>query len=188
MQLDYQQAVVSFCDDLTDPSARSVPIGVLVVGEVKGGLTNIYIAGVACRTSFPTAIDPLTRDMLKAVPRLLKAHVNESLAGTPPATPLESVLLRLYDGLRNSLHVSKIGTVRHMDLGDVGGYEAAEIEAITWAVPRVINEALKSLGITTKLPRVPSPDRGTSLPPAAPELAVWPVPYGKRNSRSDMHA
>ncbi len=181
MQLDYQQAVVSFCYDLTDPSARSVPIGILVVGELKGSRTRLCIAGVASRTSFPADLDPVTRDMLRAVPRLLKAHVSEAFGSMPPATPLETILHRLYDGLRNSLHVAEIGTVRHMDLG-AHDDEAAEVEAVTWAMPRVISEAFKAIGVQAKV-HVPRP----SMPPPSPELSVWPIRRPPSSSR-EMHA
>jgi hypothetical protein len=111
MKIHCHDAVVSFCPDLTSPSARSVPVAVLTLAEVDGTL----LAAAFGRDVLD--VDPLTAEMLADVPELLKHQLSE-IAARRGGTPNPKALLRaMQDALRNSLHIPTI-TERDVVLPD----------------------------------------------------------------------
>lgn len=101
MKLNYQQAVVSLCFDLTNPEAVSTPVAVLLVAKTG----RARIAAFASRHLEDSDHDPLTREILADVPHLLERHLNAAFS---QGADLGAVLQKLHEALRNSLHVSEI--------------------------------------------------------------------------------
>lgn len=104
MELKYRYAVVSFCADLTDSTARSMPVAILMIAE-----SNDEVIAVATG-AYREHDDPLASAFLKDVPNLLRVHVEDALSEHPDADA-EAILCALQHSLRNSVHVSLVSPV-----------------------------------------------------------------------------
>ena len=103
MKLTYSCAIVSFCPDLTSPAVPSLPVGVLLVGQVgEHGLASVLVPNL-----IGPRLDDITREVLMSVPDLLRLHVDEVLA-EDVSLPAAQILRRLHEKLRNTLFVSEI--------------------------------------------------------------------------------
>lgn len=111
MKLAFQQATISFCVDLASPSAESIPVANLLVGESEGRL----VAGVAVLV--PDNLDPLAKAVLGDTHQLVRQYVDEAFERRPPAAPLGEVLARVDRSLRNSMHVSSISEPAEVEIG-----------------------------------------------------------------------
>ena len=76
MKLSYQLATISYCPDLTDPAAVSVPIAVLAVGKTSND-EGFWSAGIVGVDAKRMGIDPLSSAMLADVPHMIRRHVRE---------------------------------------------------------------------------------------------------------------
>jgi hypothetical protein len=114
MKLAYQQATISFCTDLTSPDGESFPVANLLVGDIEGR----QIAGVA--VIVPEKLDPISRAVLNDTHQLIRRYVDEAFKSRSPHASLGDVLARVYNSLRNSMHVSSIATRAEVDV-EVGG-------------------------------------------------------------------
>ena len=113
MKLNYQQATISFCMDLTSPNARSVPIADLLVGEAEGR----QVAGVA--VIVPDQLDAISKAVLNDTHQLIRKYVDEAFQKRDPRAPLGDVLKRVYHSLRNTMHVSTISEPAHANIASV---------------------------------------------------------------------
>jgi len=176
MKLRYGSAVVSFCPDLTAADTKSIPLAALVVGETDDGpvaaLTWHHLA-----SSIFAKEDPLTAAMLEDLPKLLRDHVDQAWEGIGASQDsIEAVLVRLRNGLRNSLHVSQ---VQHSLEKEVSEADEDFVKGIFAA----LGDALRQSGVQTDL-GVEAPPR-TSVPSKPPrrrnrEFLMW--------SPSEAHA
>lgn len=139
MKLKSRYAVISFCPDLTDPSASSVPVAVLLIAEASEGL----FAAALARGNLK--VDAITAEFLHDVPRLLKDHI-ESV--DPDAHTPETLLHKLHDSLRNSLHVAKISEPRELDFSDDRPIES-QFGRMLDAAQDVLKKELESAGEQT---------------------------------------
>jgi hypothetical protein len=114
MKLDYQQATIGFCVDLTSPNSEIIPVANLLVGEADGR----QVAGVALLV--PEHLDPLTKAVLNDTHQLVRRYVDEAFMRRSPAAPLSDVLARVYHSLRNSMHVSVIGEPAEVEVAEIG--------------------------------------------------------------------
>lgn len=101
----YRYAVLSFCKDLTDPKAESVPVGIAGVGTVSPSW------GFWCYTTKQRPgdqsgldLDAISRSVLNELPSLLERQI---LQGIESVSPKEFVSW-LHERFRNSLHVASI--------------------------------------------------------------------------------
>jgi hypothetical protein len=97
--------VLSFCADLTDPSAESVPLGIVGAG-VAGNRDRFWFFVIKNPPWDHPVIqsDPLAKSVLAGLPELLKRQVREG------ASRVETRKFSswLHDQFRNSLHVSDV--------------------------------------------------------------------------------
>lgn len=163
MKLGYQRALVSYCPDLTSPGAKSVPIAIMLVGEVAGE----RLAGIAyfLPNSLRMELDPISREILEDVPTILRRHVDEAAsAAADRRAPLDTILRKLHHDLRNSLHVSEIGRVQEREIND------ENTGAVYSAIVIALTEALDELGVPTSArPPLPVPPR------RKPDMSMWRV-------------
>jgi len=101
----YRYAVLSFCKDLTDPKATSVPVAIVGIGTVCPRW------GFWCQTTkqhpgdqSSLDLDADSRSVLNELPSLLE---RQFLQGIEAVSPKEFVSW-LHEHFRNSLHVSSI--------------------------------------------------------------------------------
>jgi hypothetical protein len=110
MKLGYQQATISFCMDLTSPTAPSLPVANLLVGDAEGRL----VASVA--VIVPDQLDPISKAVLNDTHQLIRKYVDEAFQKRKPQAPLGDVLKRVYHSLRNTMHVSTIAEPAHIEI------------------------------------------------------------------------
>ena len=110
MSGEIEYGVVSFCPDLTDPAAPTVPVAVIgLLGEKshangEGNGKIFMIARADAEDLLPIEDDPLARAILNDLPDFLGEQVREGLriAGA------SGLISWIEHSLRNSLHISNI--------------------------------------------------------------------------------
>ena len=113
MKLHYRKALVSFCQDLTNPESSSVPVGILLVAEGENGSLVATAAGIWAGI---LKLDPISREIITDLPQLIKRHLSEVRGSLGPNANIDSVLFGLHDTLRNSLHVSGISETEALEV------------------------------------------------------------------------
>ena len=105
MQYDY--AVLSFCPDLTDPHSQSVPIGFIAVGHKgsEGVLMTALRSFFGKETPIPEPDDSL-RSILENLQDFVHTELQDGLSSVEP----KNLLNWLQERLRNTIHVSLVGT------------------------------------------------------------------------------
>ena len=173
MNLSYRLATISYCPDLTDPNAVSLPIAVLTVGNDDGH----WSAAAVCLDAKRLGLDPLASAMLADVPHMIRRHLDATMKRlSPDATP-EIVLRALHESLKTSIHVSAISEPRKIALPDPRRIAAALFETAFDVLKTALRHLSEQVGAT--LPRLawaPSiaPER---LMEPAPEQLFWqPIP------------
>ncbi len=164
MKVTYHEAIISFCFDLTDPKARSIPVACLLVGESVEGTRFAASAVVLPGSSLD--LDPLSREILADVPQLLKQHVGAVISDLPADAPLEQILRSLHHILRNSLHVAATRPACEI-----------EVAADAWQ-PRMVGIAVQSLRdalgqLTRQLPA--SAERELPQHAGTELTSTWPL-------------
>ena len=114
MALTHTQAVVSYCPDLTDPFALSLPVAVFLVGDTSSHRIFV-LAALHLPASRAKEFEPFD-GLIQGLTRLLPDHVKELEALEGSNVPLERVMSSLAALLRNSLHVSVITPVATANL------------------------------------------------------------------------
>jgi len=111
MKLTYRRAILSFCEDLTDPNARAWPVGVLLIGDLtsEDGKPNKldqsrWGAAVVLQPDFG---NPFIAEHLSDALAIVKEHIDRAVHEKPDA-PSDEILHALYTKLRNSLFVSSV--------------------------------------------------------------------------------
>ncbi len=113
MKTTHRLGIISFCNQLTEPDAKSVPIACLLVGQDEN---SQWVAAAVGWT--PQATDPISERLLSDVPRLVRSHVENVLSKPNDEWTTESILHSLHDELRNSVHVSWVGPEVQSELED----------------------------------------------------------------------
>lgn len=168
-RIRYRQAIVSFCANLTDPNASSVPIGVMLVAEDEKG----PVAGGAVTISLKGDLDPLSRAVLSDVPKFLRQHLDDAVKSLPKQRPVGDVLVDLHHSLRNSLHVSEILDEREVEVGEEPADLTQKLVTIMVATLAPLREAAEprpksffGLGGSTRKKRTAA---------SLPESSLWPI-------------
>lgn len=99
-----EYAVISFCDDLTDPHGQSTPIGLLGLLREPKGPTVLWLGVISNLEETGLATDPISQHVLGGLPQFLEDVVAEGLMHGQD----ERMLSWVHHNLRNSLHVSEI--------------------------------------------------------------------------------
>lgn len=115
-QLAYRIATISYCPDLTDPRAVSVPVAALLVSRDANSKWTAVAMGFDL-SHF--GLDPLAEALLADLPGLVRRTLDTAMKSisTDGATP-EQVLREFHELLRTSVHVSKISEERELHLAD----------------------------------------------------------------------
>jgi hypothetical protein len=141
MKLDYHQATISFCMDLTSPDAPSQPIATLLVGEFGG-------RAVACLAAIiPRHLDPISVAVLDDTHQLIRKSVDEAFERCDRAL-LGSVLAHVSGSLRNTVHVSAIAKPAHVDIPSV--------DRLGPVVVQLVQQALAAARVGHELLEMPS--------------------------------
>ena len=175
MLLRYQRAIVSFCPDLRKPGLQSVPLAILLVGESDDG----RFAGVASclPASLKKSLDPISLEMLQDVPHMLRRHVDETMSSIEEENaPLDTILRKLHQALRNSLHVSSIEQPATQAMGEDGN--------IYPVIAQLLTEALNDLGVPASIDPDQLDPKARERRALAPEMTVWPM----ARQSYDLHA
>ena len=154
MKLDYSVGIVSFCPDLTARMAQSLPVGVLLVGNLvndeqsEGGLAAVYVP----QLEVVPKLDPMTREVLMSVAELLQSHVSEVVSADPAVPPVE-IVRSLHDKLRNSLFVSEISDERSIRLD--GDFRASLETVLHGSFARALSTAGVSVAEPERYRKIP---------------------------------
>lgn len=108
-KMTYRGAILSFCEDLTDPDARSLPVGVLLIGDLDG---SRFGAAIVLQ---PKVDNIFVSEHLSDALAIVKEHITDVMKEKPEAAA-EDVLHELYLRLRNSLFVSSIGDEQQVEV------------------------------------------------------------------------
>lgn len=137
MDLRYRTATISFCLDLTDPEARTVPVAVFLAGEAD----DIRIAALATRINHPLRphLDTLAQQVLDILPRVLQEQVNEIFSANHMS--IDGLFDALCDSFRNSLFMSGGSAVMSKV---IPAHDALRqpVQAVTGAVQAILNDAI----------------------------------------------
>lgn len=165
MNFTYQQAAIGICRDLTDPDAQSIPIAILLVGDLPAGGRVAVIVGTHPRGFMD---DPLSRAVLSDIPNLLRRHVETAWDDLRHAGSLPALFESLRDGLRNTLHVQRILPIQQVDLPG-----STHLLVDTSEITKIANDELRK-AIGTARETNPSRD---GRPPLndVPATVVWPL-------------
>ncbi len=112
LELTYQLALVSFCDELTSPNARPVAVAAMAVAwssELRIGA----VLGPAHER--PLAKDELSNYLLGRLPEVLQGLLLKYATGGSPSGALE----RVHGALRNSIHVAHVSKTAKFQSADV---------------------------------------------------------------------
>jgi hypothetical protein len=164
MKLDYRLATISYCPDLTDPSAVSIPIAVLAVGKDDGHWSAAAVGLDAKRLG----LDPLSSAMLADVPHMIRRHVDAAMKRLDTSASTAAVLGAFRESLKTSIHVSEIGDSGEVEVLDPRRIAVALFEKSV----AVLERALAQLGEQLVAHLGPS----SWAPQVAPELLMEPAP------------
>lgn len=95
-------AVLSFCPDLTDPDAASVPVALIGFATAPDNETGVLF--LAVRESTEIAKDEITRDVFARLTSFLRDEIDRGVE----EVGVQGLLGWLQYNLRNSLYISKI--------------------------------------------------------------------------------
>lgn len=163
MKLKYQKAVIGFCQDLTSPNAKATPLAIAILGETP----NYWLAGFAYR-DVALRLDPISKEILADVPRLLHDYLNGALESLRPGDDLRAVLQRLHDSLRNSLSVLEIRDVEEIH---VDSELPADLEQRGLML---LGTSVLEIAETEPVPAQPAAKKRTTR--SRPVLSVWESP------------
>jgi hypothetical protein len=164
MRLRYRLATISYCPDLTDPSALSVPIAVLAVGKEDGRWSAAAVAVDAKQLG----LDPLSTAMLADVPHMIRRHVDLSMAKLgADATPDEVVNI-VRESLKTSIHVSELSGHLEVEVPDPRRIAEKLFEKAAAVFEAAIRRVSREI-----LTRLPS---GAWRPLVTPESLIDPAP------------
>lgn len=176
MKLDYRLATISYCPDLTDPNAVSIPIAVLAVGKDDGSWSAAAVGLDAKRLG----LDPLSSAMLADVPHMIRRHLDAAMKQLDTNATTAAVLRAFHESLKTSIHVSEISDPREVEVLDPRRIAVALFEkslvVLERALVRLAEQVGAHLGKATWAPRV-APER---LMEPAPEQLFWqpsPPPF-----------
>jgi hypothetical protein len=162
MKLKGEYAVISFCHDLTDPDAVSVPVALLLIAQKAD---RSLAAAVGREVA---DVDPITAEFLRDIPRLLKDQVQS----IQQARTVPDILRSLHNALRNSLHVSKISECE-LDVAADLPLES-QFSRIIEATQNAFNDELEAAGERRLLtvPMTTPPNNKARLPAPARSVSV----------------
>ncbi len=131
MKATFQEAVLGFSYDLTDPDAAWLPVGTVVTGQSGGAVVASSVAlhfdDEICsllETRYGFRLDPISREVLQDIPRLIERQFSSELERQTTderrreQARQRGVLWLLHHGLRNSLHVRSISEVSEEEIRD----------------------------------------------------------------------
>jgi len=105
MNINYNYAIISFCSDLTNPNAGSLPVGMIGIG--KTGEDAGFVMSITPKSpddAFMAKDDPFSKQILSDLDTFLSRQLEAGLNEVGPDNFLEW----LHHRLRNSIHVSII--------------------------------------------------------------------------------
>lgn len=185
MKLRFKYAIVSFCLDLTDPDAFSIPVATLVVGRAGNhGIAALASASDVLAKKFE-AQDPFAARILSGLTTAMKDHVDSTFF-EEHAVDMDAVLQKLQRSLRNSIFVSRISEEIHREIED--NETATAGEAVQEAMGAMLS-ALKSCAEELRCrARAQDSDEPPYLlepdPGFLPTATTWGLPHltGRRDS------
>ena len=162
MKLKYQRAILSFCEDLTDPNAISLPIGILLIGDLGESRLG---AAVVCQ---PTVENQFVAEYLVDALAIVKEHIAEVTKDRPEA-PIGDILHSLYTMLQNSLFVSSIGDQQEVEICAATKelYDTSIVEVAQRELNAEMRKALAELPAST----LPTRDKPRHV--RAQQTEVW---------------
>ena len=106
MHVNYHYAVLSYCPDLTSPSAESFPVGMVAIGNLSNDVVfAISIARSTYRASSSDNLcDPFSSQILNNFHNFIDAQLREGFENTGA----DNFLPWLQGRLRNTIHISYI--------------------------------------------------------------------------------
>lgn len=157
MKLTYRVVTLSFCPDLIDPNALSVPFAALIVGRSDKGEWTAFAMGVDVKK---LGVDPLLGAMLNDVPNLVRSHFDSAMkrvSATADLTP-EAVLREFHEVLRTNIHVSTLSDEQVLEVAD----------AMTLS-HRLLDVAITTISAQLEKQLAAVPARRREAAPVAPE-------------------
>lgn len=115
MKLRYHIATLSFCPDLLDPEAASIPVGILLLAEAAG--QGVALLAVDKNLPLSEALPPVVREIVGQFPQLVQAQL-ESILQSDAGANIDTIMEVFEDSLRNSFYVSDLQLNQIIDIPD----------------------------------------------------------------------
>jgi hypothetical protein len=154
MQATYQGAILGLTEDLTREGTATYTVAAIVLGTA--GPLNFAAVG-SLRLDHLPPLDPLTEELLRDLPALLRYQIDSVLDVRQPVDT-DAGLRHVAAVLRNSLHVVKILPQRFDDITT-----QADLQAL---LARAVGECL-GVEVTAPLSEMDVPGL------RVPELLLW---------------
>jgi hypothetical protein len=177
MRVSCQLATISYCHDLTDPDAVSLPIAVLAIGKGVGA-EAFWIAAVVGLDAKRLGIDPLSTALLADVPHMIRRHVDAAVKTLPPGATPGAVLRAFREALKTSIHVSAIDQPEELEAPNARSLAVALIDPSLAALESAVHQTTVGSTRAEWTPTV-SPEH---LMEPAPEQLFWQLPSPERGT------
>ncbi len=106
MRVRYHYAVLSYCGDLTDPGAPSIPVGAIAIGNLSEN--TVFVLSITRSGSIEDAIpdlqDPFSARILSRFHSFVEHQIEDGLVHSG----VDGFLHWLQEKLRNTIHISAI--------------------------------------------------------------------------------
>lgn len=114
MMMEYRLAQISFCPDLTDPRAVSMPAAVFVASSTG----KIVVSAIAMAEPLPyyDQLTPLAKVFLDKLLKVITTQIDDVCDRLNPEATLDDLMTAFCSSLRNSLHVSRLDVGTPIDL------------------------------------------------------------------------
>jgi len=179
MKLTYRRAILSVCEDLTNPHGQPMPIGVLLIGDLTGNGTQDGLDGSRWAGAVvvqPAFVDPFMAEHINDALSIVKERIS-LLVEEQADVPAEDILHGLYSMLRNTLSVTSIGGEQSVEVHAASEelYGSAVIDVATRELTTELDHITKSLDqqIQEWRKRAAAPRQKSAL--VAKQVEVWAV-------------
>lgn len=150
IEITQQAAIVSFCLDMQDPNAKSVPIGVVLAADLSDGRSFAAVVALQQPSFDGIRLSAVSSILLKSLSPSIQKIVNSAWERVEGSETVPSVMEALVVALRTSVHVARVVEPLRQTVG--GSDRALEEALIDSAIDILEQEREGAKPLTTPSP------------------------------------